>query len=273
MIRKRIGVFDSGIGGLTVLQELMNSYAADYFYVADTANLPYGNKTAEQIKLFSAQIVSFLITKQIDVCIIACHTSSAIALDDLHHLFPELKIIGVMNRVCQVAAAQTKTGQIGIIATPATIDRHAHKQMLLSLNNQFSIIEQACPELVPTIEAAKIDREKIKVLLEEYLAPMKTHSIDTLIIGCTHYALIKDEINYVLGDNVTLISADETLALANFYPNEENATFPSSLECFVTGDKNSFEQKASAILTTKISAVYVNFSKNPEPTSLGHKIL
>ncbi|HEX2978610.1 MAG TPA: glutamate racemase [Candidatus Babeliales bacterium] len=272
-MKQRIGVFDSGIGGLTVLQQLMTSHAADYFYVADTANLPYGNKTAEQIKLFSAEIVSFLITKQIDICIIACHTSSAIAFNDLQKSFTELRIIGVMNSVCQVAAAQTKTGQIGIIATPATIARHAHKETLLSLNDQFTIIEQACPELVPTIEAPKIDREKIKVLLEEYLAPMKTHCVDTLIVGCTHYALIKDEIKKILGEHVKLISADETIVLENFQASKTSSSFLSSLECFVTGDKNYFDQKASSLLTTKVNAKQINFTKNSPSIDLDHKIL
>lgn len=156
-----------------------------------------------------------------------------------------------MKSVCHAAAQNTKTGHIGIIATPATIARHAHKEMLLSLNNQCNVIEQACPELVPTIEAPTIDRKKIKALLEDYLEPIKKNNVDTLIIGCTHYALIKKEISSILGNYVHLVCAEDTVC--NEISPQEKSKSSSILECFVTGDKHSFAQKAFSLLKMRIS--------------------
>ncbi len=263
---KKIGVFDSGLGGLTVLRKLIEHYPAHYIYLADTANLPYGSKTPEQIKQFSHQIASFLAAAGAELCIIACHTSSSIAFDTLCSSFPALPFLGVVNTVTQSAQRATKNKIVGVLATPATIARHAHKNALLSIDDTLNVIEVACPQLVPALEQPTKNNAYLDFLLQEYLTPIKQSGADTLILGCTHYALIRSEIEQTLGPDVTIISAEDTI-VSEFEYREKNAQ--SIIEFFVTGDKESFIQKSKAIIDCKIiDAQKVDLSSKNEPISV-----
>lgn len=209
---RRIGLFDSGIGGLTVLKELLKLPFVEYFYVADTLNVPYGQKTPEQIIQFSKDIGSFLISKEIDLLVIACHTSSAIAINHLRQTFPNLAIIGAIHETMQHAVTQTRNNRIGIMATQASINSHIHQKELLAINPELVVFEQSCPLLVPLCEAVDQDTSTIESILRDYLAPLMQFDIDTLILGCTHYPLLAASIQKIVGDNVLLISSEKIIA-------------------------------------------------------------
>ncbi|OQA36371.1 MAG: Glutamate racemase [Candidatus Dependentiae bacterium ADurb.Bin331] len=258
---KKIGVFDSGLGGLTILNKLIAHYPAHYLYLADTANLPYGNKTPQQIKQFSHQIVSFFAQQEIDLCVIACHTSSAIAYDFLCNSFVKLPFLGVVDSVVRTAAKITKNNKIGVIATTASIRQHAHKNALLSLNPRFEIVEQACPQLVPALEQQERNHSHINSLLEHYLESLKQNKVDTLILGCTHYALVRTQIAHIMGPDVCIISAEDTI-LSTLTTDENNQP---TVEFFVTSDKESFIEKSSAILDGLIVDVHeINLTMQEE---------
>lgn len=250
---KKIGVFDSGLGGLTVLKKLITHYPAHYIYLADTANLPYGSKTPEQIKQFSHQIASFLTLAGVELCIIACHTSSAIAFDTLCSSFPALPFLGVVNTVTQSAQRATKNKIVGVLATPATIARNAHKNALLSIDDTLNVIEVACPQLVPALEQPTKNNAYLDFLLQEYLTPIKQNGADTLILGCTHYALVRAQIEHSMGPDVTIISAEDTI-ISEFKYIEKNTQ--STVEFFVTGNKESFIQKSTSIIDYQIIDVH-----------------
>ena len=212
---KKLGVFDSGIGGLSVLKELVTLPIPEFVYFADTKNLPYGEKSPEQIKEFTNDAVRFLYEQQqVDAVVLACHTASAIALEHVQNNFPNLPIFGVVDPVVSAAVAATKNHTIGIIGTPATVASGIHKAKILQLSPNMQVIAQACPKLVPLIEDGKQQTQLLKAAIREYVSPLQDAGIDTLIIGCTHYELIKDEIREIAGDDLKLISAPfETLAV------------------------------------------------------------
>lgn len=249
----RIGLFDSGIGGLTVLKDLLELPHAEFLYVADTANVPYGQKTPEQILQFSTAITHFLISQKIDALVIACHTSSALALPQLQKTFPTLPIIGTIMQTMMHATKQTKNGRIGIMATQASINSHLHKKELLAISPDLEIFEVACPKLVPLIEAPTRDENLLEQALLEYLTPLIKENIDTLILGCTHYPLLAQEIQKIIGDHVTLISSGSVIA-QELHPMVDQNAHPHIMQFFVTGDPESFEQKAGLILDQEVRA-------------------
>lgn len=220
-MNNRIGIFDSGLGGLTVLKELMQRFPAHYMYIGDTANLPYGSKTPEQIIAFSHQIVSHFDQNNITTCIIACHTASTIALESLHRSFDHMNIIGVAHQVCDLAIAKTRNKRIGILATVATITNHGHKNHIQHINPDIHVIEQACPELVPAIESQVFQETIINNLISEYVTPLLKQKVDTIILGSTHYALIKNLIQAYVGPHIFLASAEDTMPLAAIDQSEE----------------------------------------------------
>ncbi len=209
---KKLGVFDSGIGGLSVLNELITLPIPNFVYFADTKNLPYGEKTPEQIKAFTLHAMDFLAQQeQVDAIVLACHTASAVALEYVQAQLPTTPIWGVVDPVVSAAAAATKNQRIGIIGTPATIMSGIHKTKILALNPSIEVFCQACPKLVPLIEEGKQKTSQLEAALWEYLAPLQHAGIDTLIIGCTHYELIKHEIRELAGSELRLISAPEQM--------------------------------------------------------------
>ena len=273
---KRIGLFDSGIGGLTVLKELLNLPMTDYVYVADTANIPYGQKTAKQILQYSQSIAAFLVTQKIDALVIACHTSSAVTLAHLQQTFPLLPIIGTINETMLYATKQTSNKRIGIMATQATINSHMHKRKLLTVNPELEVFEVACPQLVPLIEAPLLDVQQIERVLREYLTPLMQTGIDTLILGCTHYPLITHEIKKIVGDAITIVSSEKIIAQTLFHQSAIS-TEARNIACHVTGDASNFAQKAHAILGHSITVQQLDIHGHPQsmvesPVNLGNTV-
>ncbi|MEX0672417.1 MAG: glutamate racemase [Candidatus Babeliales bacterium] len=205
---RRLGIFDSGIGGLSILNAVKQIDVQEIIYIADTANLPYGDKSAAAIMAASFLVVEQLLTHQVDTIIIACHTASAIALPFLQEQFPAIRFIGMIEPTITATLHATKTKTVGLLATRATINHGAYQKELLHQKG-FNLYSAACPELVPLIEQQSPSAIIIQ-LLEHYVAPFKA-VIDTLILGCTHYDLIRDTIQHIV-PGIQLISAQDSIS-------------------------------------------------------------
>ena len=201
-----IGVFDSGIGGLTVMKEIMHQIPDEkIIYFGDTARVPYGSKSRETVTKFSRQIVHFLESQHVKAIVVACNTASAYALDELERE-TEVPIIGVVKPGAKVASEVTKNGKIGVIATAATISSAIYSSYIKKKKPDVEVIERACPLFVPLVEEGLWRDPVTDEIARRYLAELIDIGIDTLILGCTHYPLIRNTIGRIMGDQVTLVN-------------------------------------------------------------------
>ncbi len=206
-----IGIFDSGIGGLTVLKEVrVQMPAEEIVYFGDTAHLPYGTKSKETITKFSLDNVQFLNSFNTKMVIVACNTASSLSLDALKER-SSIPIIGVIEPGARQALSKTKNGRIGIIGTKATIGSGSYEANLKRFDSGVKVYSEACPLFVPFVEEGWLEGEVVEKVAKTYLSPLKAFGIDTLILGCTHYPLLTEVIQNIIGDKVQLInSAKET---------------------------------------------------------------
>jgi glutamate racemase len=211
--RRAIGVFDSGIGGLTVVHEIMMRLPnEDIVYLGDTARLPYGTKSPETVLRFSRETLAFLKRKNVKMIVVACNTASSVALPKLKEE-EALPLVGVLIPGARAAARATATKRIGVIGTTATIRSGAYEDALWGLDPQIKIWSRACPLFVPLVEEGWIDDEVTTLAAKRYLDPLAEFGADALVLGCTHYPVIKGIISRVVGDRVGLVdSAFETAA-------------------------------------------------------------
>lgn len=201
-----IGVFDSGVGGLTVVREIMRQTPNEkIIYFGDTARVPYGSKSKETVTRFSKQIVRFLQTHQVKTIVVACNTASAYALEALEQE-TDIPIIGVVKPGAKVAAEVTRNGKIGVIATEATIGSQIYSQYIKELNRDVTIFGKPCPLFVPLVEEGLWQDPVTDEIAKRYLAELIDIDIDTLILGCTHYPLIRSTLGRIIGENVTLVN-------------------------------------------------------------------
>lgn len=201
-----IGVFDSGIGGLTIVKELMQLLPnEDIIYFGDLGRLPYGNKSVETINKFSSQTVQFLLKQNVKAIIIACNTISAVAKDTIKKLTGNIPVINIVESGARLALDITENNVVGIIATLATIKSNAYPKALYALNSNIEVFVKACPLLVPMIEEGFISHPALEMVVQEYLQYFNSSKIDTLILGCTHYPLIKPVIEKVINNNIKVI--------------------------------------------------------------------
>ena len=211
----KIGVFDSGLGGLTVVKALQEVIkGAELFYIADSKNAPYGEKTSEQILQYSLDIAAYFIKHHsIDALIVACNTATSVAIQILREKYPELILIGTEPGI-KPAIEQSKTGKIGVLATPATLGGAKYQKLALALAKGKEVIlyEQACPGLVEQIEKGESNSPKTYAMLEKWLAPMRDANVDTIVLGCTHYPLVSKAIETVMQRKLQLI--DTAVAIA-----------------------------------------------------------
>ncbi len=201
-----IGVFDSGIGGLTVAREIMRQIPhEDIVYFGDTARVPYGSKSKDTIIRFSRQIIRFLKTKDVKAIVVACNTASAQALEDIR---PELDIpiLGVVKPGARVAAQVTENGKIGVIATSSTIESQLYNRVIHMHNPKAQVFGKACPLFVPLVEEGWLKDPVTKEVACRYLEPLMASGIDTLIMGCTHFPLLRSLLREILGEGVTLVN-------------------------------------------------------------------
>ena len=208
---KPIGVFDSGIGGLTVLKEIKYHIPdEDVIYFGDTARVPYGIKSAETVTRFSHEIADYLVKQGIKMLVVACNTASSVALASLRGRL-DIPVVGVLMPGAYAAVRATGTGRIGIIGTEGTVSSGAYARLLKNIRPGTEVFAHPCPLFVPLVEEGRLSGEITRLVAEEYLAPLKGEDVDTLVLGCTHYPLLKGVIASVMGQGVTLIdSAHET---------------------------------------------------------------
>jgi glutamate racemase len=208
-----IGVFDSGIGGLTVAHEVIRQLPHESIvYFGDTARVPYGPKSPDTVRRYSREIAGFLRDQGVKGIVIACNTATAHALETLRTEM-DMPVIGVVEPGARAAVAATREGHIGVIGTAGTIKSGAYERAIRALDPNVMVTPRACPLFVPMVEEGWIDHEATRLVAREYLEPMLEAEIDTLVLGCTHYPLLKPLLREVLGSSVRLIdSAEETAA-------------------------------------------------------------
>ncbi len=213
MDNRPIGVFDSGVGGLTVTRELMRVLPKEELvYFGDTARVPYGSKSRETVTRFSLQDVRFLLSKNVKAVVVACNTASANSLSAMQQAFA-LPIFGVVEPGAAAGARATKNGRIGVIATSSTIASGAYQQEILKKNRAFAVLAKACPLFVPLVEEGWTEEEVTFLTAQKYLTELKERQVDTLVMGCTHYPLLRRCIQEVMGPAVTLIDPARETAL------------------------------------------------------------
>lgn len=209
-----IGVFDSGIGGLTVAREIMRNLPMEKIvYFGDTARLPYGSKSQETVLRYSRQIVRFLQNQGVKAIVVACNTASALALDMLEKEI-DIPIIGVVKPGAKVAARETTGKKVGVIATEATIRSHLYRKLIQEIDPEISVEGKACPLFVPLVEEGWRKDPITEMVARRYLKELQDKEIDTLILGCTHYPLLRNMIGSIMGESVRLVNPAYETSLA-----------------------------------------------------------
>jgi len=245
-----IGIFDSGVGGLTVVKEVLKELP-DYqiIYFGDTARLPYGTKGAEFVRRYSEKIVNYLVENGAEIIIIACHTASSWAGDFLKNKF-SVPVFDMITPGIQEAAAISKNKKIGIIGTPGTIRSGIWKKKILKIDSDLKVYSKSCPLLVSLIEEGWISKKATKEAIEEYLKSLKLKKIDVLILACTHYPLLEKEIRKFFGENVRIVNPAVFLAkeIKQFLVND-----PETARKIQKGRKHQFFFSDKPYNLTKIS--------------------
>jgi glutamate racemase len=209
---RAIGVFDSGVGGLTVLHEcLVNLPHEDYVYLGDTANFPYGSKELDEVRRLAFAATQALVDLGVKLIVVACNSATAAALSQLQAAFAT-PIVGVVMPGARAAVQATRARRIGIMATEATISSNAYQNALHSLDAGLDVSAVACPRLAPLIQNGDVSSEQVEDAAREYVAPLKAAGVDTVILGCTHYPLIARMLRRLLGPHVALIDSAEEIA-------------------------------------------------------------
>ncbi len=201
-----IGVFDSGVGGLTVAKEIMSQLPNETIvYFGDTARVPYGNKSKDTIIKYSRQIARFLLSKKVKAIVIACNTASAFALETLREEIP-VPVIGVVHPGAKSAAEITKNGRIGVIGTEGTVKSGLYREYITARKPGVEVFGKACPLFVPLVEEGLCEDEVTSLMAARYLKPLLDQNVDTIVLGCTHYPLLRKVIAETAGDGVTLVN-------------------------------------------------------------------
>ncbi|MCI8342439.1 MAG: glutamate racemase [Firmicutes bacterium] len=212
MDNRPIGVFDSGVGGLTVTKEIMSQLKNEtVVYFGDTARLPYGGKSKEIITKFSFQDVRFLLSRNVKAIVIACNTASANSFDEIKENF-DIPVFGVVTPGAKAAARETKNGRVGIIATTGTVRSGAYEKAIFEIDKDIKVFSKACPLFVPLVEEGWTDNEITYMTAEKYISCLTDEGVDSIVMGCTHYPLLQKCLQRVAGEKVTLINpAQETV--------------------------------------------------------------
>lgn len=258
-----IGVFDSGVGGLTVAREIMRQIPQErVVYFGDTARVPYGSKSKDTIIKYARQIIRFLQTKEVKAIVVACNTASAYALEEIKQEI-DIPIIGVVKPGAKVAADTTKNGNVGVIGTEATINSKIYSQFLQIHNPKVKVIGKACPLFVPLVEEGLLKDPVTDEIANRYLKELKQSEIDTLIMGCTHYPLLRSTVQKIMGDEVTLVNpAYETAVELKRMLEQENIMNKNGdyqpedrYQFYVSDTADKFKNFANSILPYDIETI------------------
>lgn len=260
MPERAIGIFDSGVGGLTVLRELRRQLPhEELVYLGDTARVPYGTKSPQTVGRYAREAARFLVGQRVKLLVVACNTASAVALDELAAIH-RLPVVGVIEPGARRALEVTRGGRIGVIGTEGTVRSRAYERALLAGNPDVRVCAAPCPLFVPLAEEGWAEHAIARLAAAEYLAPLLRQEIDTLVLGCTHYPLLKRTLQEVVGDGVQLIdSAEETAkTVAELLAREGLARregAPGAPRYFVTDVPERFERVGGAFLGAPLAGV------------------
>ena len=259
-----IGVFDSGVGGLTVARAIIDQLPGEsLLYVGDTAHSPYGPKPIAEVREYALAVLDDLVDQGVKLLVIACNTASSAMLRDARERYTEARgipVIEVIHPAVRAAVRQTRTKRIGVIGTLGTINSRAYDDAFIAASD-LEIFSQACPRFVEFVEAGITSGRKLFAVAEQYLQPLKEARIDTLVLGCTHYPLLAGAIQYVMGEDVTLVSSAEETAYDVYrtlvrHGIERDAGTPPTYRFEATGDsQNDFLRLASRFLGPEVDTV------------------
>ncbi len=252
-MKRPVGIFDSGIGGLTVLGEQKKRLPGeDYIYFGDTGRVPYGNKGKTTVTRYSIEIANYLlINHDIKALIVACNTASSLAVDTLKKLY-KIPVFEVITPASRRALENTKNGRIGVIGTSSTVRSGTYREKIESLDGTASVLEKACPLFVPLVEEGWLSHTASRMIVEEYLEPLKEEDIDTLILGCTHYPFLIGMIQECMGGDVSIVDSATHVAIeVEHYLRENGLVTPEregTLKYIVTDDGGSFMEHGVKLL-------------------------
>ena len=256
-----IGFFDSGIGGLTVVKSVSRLMPNEnIIYFGDTARVPYGSKSNDTVIEYSIQAANFLLRKNIKLLIVACNTASSVALNELRK-FLTIPVIGMIEPGAKTALQESKKGIIGVIGTRATINNKAYSSELKKIKPKVKVYEQACPLFVPIAEEGWLDHKATQLIAKEYLLPLKEKKIESLILGCTHYPILSEVIQKVVGKNVKLVDSGTPAArIVEDYLNgrglRNQSVHQGQSEFYVSDVPVKFREVAERFLGKKISHLH-----------------
>ncbi len=267
--QKSIGVFDSGIGGLTVVHALSKKLPHENItYFGDTARVPYGSKSAEVVREYAFEDTRFLLQQGVKVIVVACNTVSAVAIDQLKEKF-DIPIIGMIQPGTRAALKESVSGKIGVIGTLATIASDSYSRELRAIKKDLHIWSQACPLFVPLAEEGWSHHEVTRLVANEYLFELRQKQVDTLIMGCTHYPILRDVIQSTAGSNVKLIDSGDAAAVEIEHMLREKdllntSTAKADYSFFVSDVPQKFKQLGEIFLKTpdlKVTRVQLSFTE------------
>ena len=259
-----IGIFDSGVGGLSVLREVRRQLPAeDLIYIADQAHVPYGDRSKEDVFGFSAGIARYLIKKQVKLMIIACNTASAVALADLRLEYPSLPFVG-MEPAVKPAAAETSTGVVGVLATPATFQGDLYASTVERFAKGVKILQDTCPGLVDQIEAGGITSSETREILTRALHPMLEEGVDEIVMGCTHYPFVIPLIKEIVGDEVEVIDPAPAVArqagrLLDEYDLHKDGSEEGKVFFYTSGETENLDRILKTLLGIDTNSVALHW--------------
>ena len=252
-----IGVFDSGLGGLTVLRALIDLLPdVPTIYFGDTARFPYGTRTPDEVVDFSREIASILVERGAELVVIACNSAASVALPTLREEL-DVPVVGVVAPGMRAAAAVTESGRVGVIGTVGTIASGAYQHAGAEIAPDIELVCAACPGFVEFVEAGDIESDQVRVLAERLLAPVRDANVDTLVLGCTHYPMLARTIGEVMGRDVVLVSsADETaFEIRALLPGAHRSDAVASRSFVTSGDPRTFQRLGARFLGPEVCVV------------------
>ncbi|MDD2373708.1 MAG: glutamate racemase [Syntrophomonadaceae bacterium] len=262
-----IGIFDSGVGGLTVVKSLLEKLPQESFiYFGDTAHVPYGSKSEQELMRYAREIIAFLLDQDVKAIIVACGTHSSITLPRISEQY-DIPLLGVVKAAASCAVKTTHNGKIGVVATRATVNSRAYTGEIQRLDSSLKVYETACPQFVPLVEAGKLEEEETREAVSEYLQPLLDLGIDSLVLGCTHYPFLTKVISDFTGEGIEVIDpscktvdqAIDIFSRQDLFNQQDQACFR---KFYVSGNDESFYNVGRLLIGDTIKEVHkVRISK------------